>query len=939
MSYDPASAFKLSLSDSHFRSRSKSIGLVDESPSSAPAAAGGPAQQQQQQSQQQQQQQQGATRRIAVRAPPPVPETHAPVLVDAPPMGAHRRRRNVINVAAAQTPPMGSPTMDKRRKSSFARFVSSLMHSTPASPSSSPLPPVPSPPLECELALQRRAAAAHRARRGPPMLRSKFPTVVRSLERHMGRTLSAIAYAQALLGVPPCAALLPGSQSPPRSLLESPLGARNPLMSSSPALTASSSSPGAEEQSASASASASASSTSTGSVRASPTRKWKQDSAKMGRYDSRKPDIEILKREVAVEQQFDLAASTATTPGASSLRAKGKASSLRADKPRSLTLSLKRQSGTSKTTFGVELEDLMNEGGQILYIPKIIAQFATRLERFGREEGANVVRLFDVKQPWIQAASKACRVEFDSKGRADLSELGDPRVVAALFITFFEALPTPLIPPALQPHFLACAEGADDAIYATNVLLPAVWALPECHRAVLQHILSALRNAFVSNPLADREQSLQVIPNVLGPVFLRGEKSNTNSPEECALVLRAFLMHYEDVFLNKGDILYEVAPDGVHAFVKQASLRMLLEKVADEHYTEEEFPYHFLLTYQYYLTHQDVQTILFEQYDLVVRSIASQPASWKKRKKERIARTICRWVRVRGEELVSEAPEVVKQICLRFPQNSVTEDKTTTEFFAGLERTELTLEQIGDVVDDMSTQILRECGHKQLAEQITALHSRLLRAIPLSEFIKKKKGFKEDLAPHLQALVNACNKLTGWAVSELVTTETTQSIEKFIKIGQDCMKLKNYNAAFAINAALQHSAVSRLAAWEKVKKKHMSQLEELKELFSLEFNYRKYRIALGAAGLPAIPCLIMITHDIFALEENMPTLVTDRRSVPLINLEKMRNIGSMLADIRRYQGVPYSSLTVNPAIARAIMSVRVLPDEILYRRTRTKTQG
>eukprot|EP00727_Mastigamoeba_balamuthi_P010871 m51a1_g6406 putative ras guanine nucleotide exchange factor (1270) ;mRNA; r:240816-248433 len=649
-------------------------------------------------------------------------------------------------------------------------------------------------------------------------------------------------------------------------------------------------------------------------------RKWKRRSLEVTRYVGRfAADMDLLRREIEVEEEAD---SKATRP-----RRPSSPSGKRKVQCKSLTDKYRPRSGKPKT-FGVDLEELVNAGGQILFIPKIVDKFISHFE--------NIAELFDSKQDAVQSAVTRLAEDIDSKGVVDFTEVSDNRVVVGLFLEFFDKLPTPLVPYSLQPQFLQCTEGANDAVYSTNVLLPAVWSLPECNRAVLQHVISSLRLNFLMNPRIDRDKALEVIPNCLGPLVLRSEKAAHTNACETALVVRSMLLHYESVFQSTGEIIYEVAADGEHALVKQASLRMLLEKLADEHYHEEVFPYHILLTYQYFATHEELRARLFELHTSVSESCEGDAASWRRRKQERIARIICRWARLRGEELSSDAPQVVQQLCEHFGKNCVTESQTVEDFLAGIKKPVLQFDMAKDSADEGLAKLLQGMDARELAEQITSFHWTLLRAVPLGEFLRKKAGCKDKGEPteHLQALVDACNRLTGWAVSEMVTSESAATIERIIQIASCCLKLRNFNATFALNAALQHSAVSRLAAWESVRRSKVSRFEEVKKLFSLDFNYREYRQVLAQARLPAIPCLIMITHDIFAIEEIMSTFVTEHTAVPLVNCEKTRGVGAILSQIRQFQRVPYHKIAPNQDVFRALHCARVLPDELLYKRRR-----
>ena len=117
-----------------------------------------------------------------------------------------------------------------------------------------------------------------------------------------------------------------------------------------------------------------------------------------------------------------------------------------------------------------------------------------------------------------------------------------------------------------------------------------------------------------------------------------------------------------------------------------------------------------------------------------------------------------------------------------------------------------------------------------------------------------------------------------------------------IKTANECKKLRDYNAVFAIVSGLNLVSVSRLkVTWEAVDPRRVKHLRDLEAFVSPTGNYKVYRQAVEALDPREyrIPIISLFLKDLFFMNEGNPKYIEVVESMDkakkLINMEKLFN--------------------------------------------------
>ena len=95
-------------------------------------------------------------------------------------------------------------------------------------------------------------------------------------------------------------------------------------------------------------------------------------------------------------------------------------------------------------------------------------------------------------------------------------------------------------------------------------------------------------------------------------------------------------------------------------------------------------------------------------------------------------------------------------------------------------------------------------------------------------------------------------------------------------------------------------------------------------------NYKNYREFLKDSKPPTIPCLSILSKDLFALEEHHETfLKSENGEEKLINFTKMRLFEKITNEIMNYQKISYH-FTLDEKIFNYLDSIPYLSEKELY---------
>ncbi|XP_038072295.1 ras-specific guanine nucleotide-releasing factor 2-like [Patiria miniata] len=221
----------------------------------------------------------------------------------------------------------------------------------------------------------------------------------------------------------------------------------------------------------------------------------------------------------------------------------------------------------------------------------------------------------------------------------------------------------------------------------------------------------------------------------------------------------------------------------------------------------------------------------------------------------------------------------------------------------------------------------------ELAEQLTYVEHKILRAVPPWEFLNQcwMKQSKAIRAPHILDVTKRFNEVSKLVASEILRQGTVAgraaAIEKWAAVADICRCMHNYNSVLEITSALMNSSVYRLKkVWDKVPKQTKSTLEKLQVLVSSDGRFKNMREALHRIDPPAVPYLGFYLTDLAFIEDGTPNVTDDG----LINFSKMRMIAHVIREIRHFQKTCYT-IELDKRVANYLLDTNlVMDDDELY---------
>lgn len=197
---------------------------------------------------------------------------------------------------------------------------------------------------------------------------------------------------------------------------------------------------------------------------------------------------------------------------------------------------------------------------------------------------------------------------------------------------------------------------------------------------------------------------------------------------------------------------------------------------------------------------------------------------------------------------------------------------------------------------------------KEVAEHLTLIEWELFTAIEAKEFFGQawQQPNKATAAPNLTAINNRWNQVTGWVATEIVTAASSKRqrevAEKFIRIGEKLLKLRNFNSLMAIVYGLNSGSIQRLKTlWDSLSSNSRSSFDKLHKLLSPVKNYKEYRAYLAASSAsssstPLLPYVGLFLRDMTLTVEGNANAGKDH-----LNLDKMAVQANLIRDFQHFQ--------------------------------------
>ncbi|KAF9286673.1 hypothetical protein BGZ68_002675 [Mortierella alpina] len=206
----------------------------------------------------------------------------------------------------------------------------------------------------------------------------------------------------------------------------------------------------------------------------------------------------------------------------------------------------------------------------------------------------------------------------------------------------------------------------------------------------------------------------------------------------------------------------------------------------------------------------------------------------------------------------------------------------------------------------------------ELARQLTIMFGRLYADIPYLELLEKDR-------PNCSRMAQISNKIIIWVTDTIVDEQDVKKrigvVKHWIEVGEECLRLNNYDTLFAISSAIESTPVKRLYnTWEGINKAYYDRSTQLRKIVSNELNYSAYRARLKTVQAPCIPFLGIYLTTITYIEDGnstykdpnpMPTSgassqFTDNAPMPstrkLLRYGRFYQLAKAVQELRGFQG-------------------------------------
>lgn len=201
----------------------------------------------------------------------------------------------------------------------------------------------------------------------------------------------------------------------------------------------------------------------------------------------------------------------------------------------------------------------------------------------------------------------------------------------------------------------------------------------------------------------------------------------------------------------------------------------------------------------------------------------------------------------------------------------------------------------------------------EIARQITIKESAIFCSILPEELLAtewmKRSG---SLAVNVRAMSTLSTDLANLVADSILEPEEPKKrallIKHWVKIGNKCIELKNYDSLMAIICSLNSSTISRLKkTWEAVSQKTRAVLNELTKVVDVSRNHAALRQRLQTHVPPCLPFVGIYLTDLTFVDHGNPTmrqLNVEGSEIGLINYDKHMKTAKIISELQRFQ-IPY----------------------------------
>lgn len=392
--------------------------------------------------------------------------------------------------------------------------------------------------------------------------------------------------------------------------------------------------------------------------------------------------------------------------------------------------------------------------------------------------------------------------------------------------------------------------------------------------------------------------------------------------------------------------------------IRSATLPKLVEHLTHFKASEDrhEFQFAFMLTYRSLTTSAELMQMLMDRYMLPPPTPDISPHEFAKWNREvlkptrlRIVQILKYWMENQWRNDFEEDEQLVKKVedfCevmektngaaysrqLRRTLERMQQDRSkATQQFKETLPPPIYPKNYAKIKSSGGTLKILDLNPKEIARQLTLLEFDIFRNIRTSEFLDQSWNAKkrEQKAPNIFKMINWFNIVAGWVATEIVREEVlkvrVKRLSTMISIANECRLLNNFNAVFEILSGMDLASVHRLKqTWSALDKHSRATYDDLKQLISLDYNFRNIRHQILFVEPPCLPYIGIFLTDLVFIEDGNPNFVHGR-----INFFKHRKLARLIRSIMTYQNTPYK-LTPISEVQQQFQDVQPMSENELY---------
>lgn len=226
---------------------------------------------------------------------------------------------------------------------------------------------------------------------------------------------------------------------------------------------------------------------------------------------------------------------------------------------------------------------------------------------------------------------------------------------------------------------------------------------------------------------------------------------------------------------------------------------------------------------------------------------------------------------------------------------------------------------------------LMDMHPEEIARQLTLIEWNIWEKIQPWEclglaWMKKDKARR---SPHVLALIERFNYVSGWVATTICAQEQVKKrskyIQKIIDVANALRNLGNLNGVMEIVSGLNRGPVYRLKqSWDDVPSSSKKVFDELKGITDRQKNFANMRKYLKKVNPPCIPYLGLYLTDLTFIEEGNQDMLNG-----LINFYKRHQVSETIRTIKQYQTKPYALEPVQ-FIQDKLQRARIFDEDTLY---------